>query len=237
MPQRGIVFEPTTNGRPPAGRYAEEFPLMQTEELSSKIRKFPAEVLDSARKVWLAGLGAVALAEEEGVRLFGELVDRGRTIEGEGRKQLAKARLRAETQIEEAQSTLDQQVARLVERLGMPHRRQIEALAERVEGLSRAVQAVELAEGPQPVPSVQDEPAQLEPAPLEPVTVEWAVLHLLPQGEGWRIEAEGAKAPLSTHGTKAEALAAGREAAGKRMPSKLVVHRLDDTVQTTYAYE
>lgn len=39
------------------------------------------EVRESAQKIWLAGLGALALAEEEGARLFDTLVERGRELE------------------------------------------------------------------------------------------------------------------------------------------------------------
>jgi poly(hydroxyalkanoate) granule-associated protein len=202
------------DGRPDGGRSAEEEQdMMRSQELTSQIRKFPNELLGSARKVWLASLGTVALAEEEGARLFERLVDRGRSLESQGREQLAKVRSQAEAQLDEAQAALDTQVAKAVERLGIPHRRQISALTERVEKLTRAVEAVQQGQ------------------PIAPT-----VLHLLPQDEGWRIEAEG-EALLSTHATKDEALAAGREAASRQQPSKLVVHRLDGTVQMTYSYD
>ena len=40
----------------------------------------------SAHSIWLAGLGALAAAEDEGTRLFSQLVQRGRSVEALGRK-------------------------------------------------------------------------------------------------------------------------------------------------------
>lgn len=44
-------------------------------------RSLPREARESAQKIWLAGLGALAVAEEEGGHLFERLVQRGLELE------------------------------------------------------------------------------------------------------------------------------------------------------------
>lgn len=63
------------------------------------------------------------------------------------------------------------------------------------------------------------------------------VYHLLPRGEGWTVRLEGNDEKLSVHATKEEALDAARGVAHAHMPSRLVVHRADGTIQTSYTYE
>ena len=53
----------------PAGRY----PMMAKK----KAKELQNELTDSAHKIWLAGLGAFAAAEEGGSKLFKSLVEAG----------------------------------------------------------------------------------------------------------------------------------------------------------------
>ncbi|HEX6199470.1 MAG TPA: DUF2188 domain-containing protein [Thermoanaerobaculia bacterium] len=64
-----------------------------------------------------------------------------------------------------------------------------------------------------------------------------AVFHVKPQDDGWVVKGDGAERASSTHGTKKEALAAGRELAHQRVPSQLVVHKSDGKVQETWSYD
>jgi uncharacterized protein YdaT len=63
------------------------------------------------------------------------------------------------------------------------------------------------------------------------------VYHVRPRDDRWVVEAEGAKQASSTHDTKRQAVKAGRELAGGKAPSRLVIHRSDDTVQKEHSYE
>lgn len=58
-----------------------------------------------------------------------------------------------------------------------------------------------------------------------------------PNGDGWQIKVEGQDKPKSKFETKKEALEAARDLAHKEVPSQLVVHRQDGTVQDSYRYE
>lgn len=53
----------------------------------------------------------------------------------------------------------------------------------------------------------------------------------------WVVKAERGIGEESRHGTKREAVDAGRELATSKAPSELVIHRMDGTVQDTRRYE
>ena len=79
------------------------------------------------------------------------------------------------------------------------------------------------------------EPATLVKKALKRVN-EPIAYHLLPKGEGWTIRREGSHADISVHTTKDAALDAGRGLAHAHEPSRLVVHRADGTIQTSFSY-
>ena len=64
-----------------------------------------------------------------------------------------------------------------------------------------------------------------------------AVYHVLPRGEGWALEGEGAERAASRHDTKKEAVARGRELARSAAPSRLVIHGADGKIQRSHGYE
>jgi poly(hydroxyalkanoate) granule-associated protein len=136
---------------------------------SSKTTRKPASpatagkvVKDSASKIWLAGLGAFALAEEEGGKLFHNLIDKGKEFEETGRQQLDKAREKVEELAENARERFesatedvreragstwdrvekrwDERTARTLKRLGVPTRDEIGKLTRRIEELTRLVE-------------------------------------------------------------------------------------------------
>lgn len=109
-------------------------------------RRKPA-VKETAQDIYLAGLGAVAKAGEEGTRLFEELVKRGRTLEKTGRARVEQAldrarglRSDARKAVAKAAGPLDDGVTSAMHRLGVPTRREIQALTRRVEELTRVVE-------------------------------------------------------------------------------------------------
>jgi hypothetical protein len=63
------------------------------------------------------------------------------------------------------------------------------------------------------------------------------VYHVRAGEEKWEIRKEGGKQPLSEHRTKRQAVKAARDLATAGPPSRLVIHRRDDTVQKEHAYE
>jgi len=104
------------------------------------------EIRDSAHKIWLAGLGALTSAEEEGTKLFNKLVEKGESFESRGRKQIAKVQKKVESAVDQAESSwgklgdaFDDRVASAINRLGVPSRDEIVKLTKRVEELTLKV--------------------------------------------------------------------------------------------------
>ena len=62
------------------------------------------------------------------------------------------------------------------------------------------------------------------------------VWHVRPGEDGWMVSRDGADGAVSTHGTKKEALSAGRKAAGKKAPATLVLHYADGREQRRIEY-
>ena len=112
-------------------------------------KKMYDEVFDSAHKIWLAGLGALAKAEEEGSKVFQNLVEAGEDFEARGKKRFKLVRgkvdevvEKAEGRIEKLGDTFDDKVAAAVQKLGVPSRDEIKRLTKRVEELTAKVDKI-----------------------------------------------------------------------------------------------
>lgn len=101
------------------------------------------EMLESAHRVWLAGLGALARAEEEGSRLFSQLVERGRESEAGGRGRVDETVRGAAGSVRSAAEAvsagIEAQVGEAMRRMGVPTRDEIRELSRRVEELAAKV--------------------------------------------------------------------------------------------------
>ena len=111
------------------------------------LKRIQDEVVASSRKVWLAGLGAVATGVEEGQSLFDELVKRGKKAEELGRKSWNRTRKQVASttdemgdRFEKLGSRLDEGVSDILQKMGVPSRNQVEELTERVERLTNQVE-------------------------------------------------------------------------------------------------
>ncbi len=119
--------------------------------MTAKKKKKPStEIRESANKIWLAGLGALAVAEEEGTKLFKRLVKEGESFEKRSKKQLEKVQGRVEEKVEDVRdraestwdrigSSFDDRVGATLNRLGVPSRHEIQRLTKRVEELTAKV--------------------------------------------------------------------------------------------------
>jgi poly(hydroxyalkanoate) granule-associated protein len=122
---------------------------MATEQLRDQVKKQLDDVTKSAHEVFLAGLGAAALTQEEGGRLFDRLVSRGRKVEAEGKKkvtagkkQLDAVTKKANKAVAKIQGEVEGRLHKAVNRLGIPNQDQIRLLTERVAELTRKVEGL-----------------------------------------------------------------------------------------------
>ncbi len=132
---------------------------MATKKKTDKKNTRTTEVRESAQKIWLAGLGALAVAETEGTKLFKDLVKKGEGFEKRGKAKLEKVQGKVEEKVDDVRdaaestwgrigSSFDDKVATAVNRLGVPSRHEIQRLTKRVEELTAKVDS--LATKPKP---------------------------------------------------------------------------------------
>jgi poly(hydroxyalkanoate) granule-associated protein len=105
------------------------------------------EIKESVHRIWLAGLGALAAAEEEGSKLFSRLVDRGRDVEKRGKVEVdkvkadfEKVKAKAESAFEDWGEKVDEKLTAALHRLGVPTRDEIRNLTKRVEELNAKIE-------------------------------------------------------------------------------------------------
>ena len=111
---------------------------------------------DRAQAVWLAGLGAVSIAQKRGDALVRNLIGEGRDFQHRAAKLareirvdtqaqvagvLAPVKARAQHEAQRAGTAVQQGVAVVLGKLGIPSKADIEELTARVTALSRQLKA------------------------------------------------------------------------------------------------
>ncbi|MDA8522512.1 phasin family protein [Acidovorax sp. NCPPB 4044] len=120
---------------------------------------------DSAQQVWLAGLGAFAKAQQEGSKVFESLVQEGLALQQRtqttAQQHLAEAAsrvggvaselgARAAGPWRQLESVFEDRVAQALSRLGVPTRQELQALHDRIDALTRALEATQSGHGGPP---------------------------------------------------------------------------------------
>ncbi len=120
-------------------------------------------VKDSAQQIWLAGMGAFAKAQAEGGKVFETLVKEGVSLQRKtqsaaesklsdvGQKMSSMAGevgAKAGQQWDKLESIFEDRVARSLKKLGVPSAKDVDALIERIDALSRQVAQLGKAKAP-----------------------------------------------------------------------------------------
>ena len=206
--------------------------------------KLPDELVERGREVWLAGLGALARVEEEGDRMFQDLVKRGQSYEEKRREQFEDATSEINSELNKRQESISDEfnrrfddvsrrvsdAAQTVEktvtstlndtlgRLGVPTREEVHGLSSKVGQLSEKLDALS---------------AMLD----QQAAGDTPVFHVTYHEDEWALLQDGAEAPLQSFGTKKEAVDAARDAAKAHAPSRLVIQKQDGSIQETISYD
>lgn len=105
-----------------------------------------AAIKDSAQDIWLAGLGAFSTANEEGGKLFKQLVKKGTSVQKENKVRINELSEKVEAFTEDAKDAvknlsapIEAGITSAMQRLGVPTRSEIMTLTKRVEELTKAV--------------------------------------------------------------------------------------------------
>lgn len=100
-------------------------------------------LVETAHRILLAGIGAMALAQEEIEDFVDKLVERGEIAEADGRKLVKDAverrRKQAKAEARKAEGALEQRVEEILARLNIPTKDEIEALSAKISALTQKV--------------------------------------------------------------------------------------------------
>jgi poly(hydroxyalkanoate) granule-associated protein len=101
-------------------------------------------ILESANQIWLAGIGAFAVAQTEGGKTFDTFVKEGEKVQERTKKlageKLSEVREKAIETWDQIEDVFEGRVARALRGLSVPHKRDIDVLTKRVAELTAAVQ-------------------------------------------------------------------------------------------------
>ena len=113
----------------------------------AKRNNLSLQIRESAQQIWLAGLGAFALANQQGGKLFNSLVKQGHQVDKENKarfhevlNKVEKIRGEAGRAIEKVTSPFPGSMKTALQGLGIPSRKEIVTLTKRVEELTKSVE-------------------------------------------------------------------------------------------------
>ncbi|GLR14577.1 phasin family protein [Chitinimonas viridis] len=106
-------------------------------------KQYAHVILESANQIWLAGLGAFAKAQGEGVKAFDGLVEAGKQVEEKSRKSAEEKVVAVTSKATETWDKLEQvfqdRVARALNALGVPSNKDLADLNKRIDELNKSV--------------------------------------------------------------------------------------------------
>ncbi|SFR45631.1 poly(hydroxyalkanoate) granule-associated protein [Marinobacter daqiaonensis] len=131
-------------------------------EQSEEDSQMAGRIRESARQIWLAGLGAYTKAEGDAGRLFERLVSEGEEIESKTRGIVGRRVKAVEHRVEDVrdratgtwdrlETLFDERVSGALRRLGIPHREEMEALQQRLAEVERELAELRETSGGSPV--------------------------------------------------------------------------------------
>jgi polyhydroxyalkanoate synthesis regulator phasin len=107
------------------------------DELEATEKESRSRFYETARKLLLAGAGAVALAQDEAEQFLERLVERGEIAEKDARKLV---REMTEKRRKNAGGELEKRMEDLLDRMNVPSKSDIEALSDKIATLTEKVE-------------------------------------------------------------------------------------------------
>jgi polyhydroxyalkanoate synthesis regulator phasin len=117
--------------------------IAELEEIQEMEEEARGRLFEAARKVLLAGIGAVALAQDEAEDFVNRLVERGEIAEKDARKLMKEV---TEKRTKRAEKELDKRVEELLERLNVPSKGDIEQLTHKINTLTHKIDELKKAQ-------------------------------------------------------------------------------------------
>ncbi len=111
----------------------------KTEVVDETTAKERSPLLKAARKVLLASIGAAALAQDEAEGFINKLVERGEIAEQDAKKLARELVDKRKKRAEKAHGTLDKRVDKVLTRMNIPTKADIQTLSDKIAVLTQKV--------------------------------------------------------------------------------------------------
>lgn len=103
-------------------------------------------LFETARKMFLAGIGAIALAQDEIEEFVTRLVERGEIAERDGKKIIHEAIEHRKKDAQKAEDEFSKRVEKILDQMNVSNKADIEALGEKIAALSKKLDELKKAQ-------------------------------------------------------------------------------------------
>ena len=110
-----------------------------SEEPKEQAKKEHSPFFETARKVLLASIGVVAVAQDEMEDFVEKLIDRGEIAEKDGKKLLREMMEKRKKRSQEVEVEVSRKVRETMERMNIPTRGDLEKLTSSIATLSKKI--------------------------------------------------------------------------------------------------
>ena len=118
----------------------------KTAEVEEPKDKNMPQLSDLLRKMFLATIGAAAIAQEEIEVLINRLVERGELAEQEGKKLAKEMMEKRKARTEKVETEISKNLEGVLERMNIPSKADVEALSQKISGLSKKIDEMKKSE-------------------------------------------------------------------------------------------
>ena len=101
--------------------------------------KSQSQMVEMLRKVMLATIGAAVIAQEEIEALINRMIERGEIAEKDGKKLMHEMMDKRKSKTMKVEDEINKNISDVLERMNIPTRTDIDALSQKINGLSKKI--------------------------------------------------------------------------------------------------
>ena len=107
--------------------------------LQNLTEKNQSQMAEMLRKVMLATIGAAVIAQEEIEALINRMIERGEIAEKDGKKLMHEMMDKRKNKTMKVEDEINKNISDVLERMNIPTRTDIDALSQKINGLSKKI--------------------------------------------------------------------------------------------------
>jgi poly(hydroxyalkanoate) granule-associated protein len=109
------------------------------EAAAESTDKSQSQMVEMLRKVMLATIGAAVIAQDEIEALINRMIERGEIAEKDGKKLMHEMMDKRKSKTIKVEDEINKNIADVLERMNIPTRTDIDALSQKINGLSKKI--------------------------------------------------------------------------------------------------